>query len=132
MGYGYIAFCWLSSAAVVALSFNVMYPRYRRIATHCHHNSPTDLYTHRYDNRVLSVMLSGLFIFSSIAYILAQVFAVKGIIKVPTTSAPSPRQQIPQSHTSSPHLLTTPPHRTPAAAPYPTHPPQENRLGSTH
>jgi len=81
---GYFAVRWLTSAPWVGLAVLTYSPRGRRLSVARKYLSPNDVTTDRFDNRLLTTLMSLLTTAPQILYIIAQYYTLKNLI--PTLS----------------------------------------------
>lgn len=79
---GYIATRWLTSAPMVMVASIIVLPRLRRLSVARNYNSPNDLATDRFNNRLLTAVTSLTVCIPQVIYVVAQFYTLKQLIPV--------------------------------------------------
>mmetsp|Transcript_86374 Transcript_86374/g.244835 ORF Transcript_86374/g.244835 Transcript_86374/m.244835 type:complete len:837 (-) Transcript_86374:118-2628(-) len=79
-GIGFLATRWLTSYVMLLVSMVVYSPRLRRLSVARHYNSPNDIVTDRFDNRLLTSLMSLLVCAPQLIYIAANFYSLKGLL----------------------------------------------------
>jgi Na+/proline symporter len=79
---GYFALRWVSSAPMVQVATIIFVPRLRRLSVARNYNSPNDIVSDRFNNRILTVLTSISVVAPQLMYVIAQFFTLKNLIPV--------------------------------------------------